>query len=489
MSDYRKWKSADIKATSLELDAKNPRIPAGPSALTTRELIAELVQHDDVLDVARSIAARGYYPTEVMIGLEENGKKVVLEGNRRLAALKLLISPDAAPDAFKKRFRDLADGIDLSTIERVPIVFAPSRKAAAPLIANRHTISQIQTWSPVQQARYFRSLVDAGTSVAEVAKTVGFTQSQVAEFLRSDLMYQVACNLDSLPEDVRARVHDPRNFAASTVDRLLDNKGVRDWLGIDFDGEGKLVGKVEAREFAKGYSRLIADVVSGKVNSRTINSAKDIATYLSGIKGADVPNQKKKGRFSAADLLKGTETKPAPSSSSSRRKQGTAKKSRSMVPAGFRCEVKDPRIRDIFTELKKLPLDRYPNSAGVMLRVLFELSLGYYLDKSKKIQPLLAKARKDGKGSDWYPTLRQMLRHALTDAEVTKDLSPLNRKNLNKAVSNDDHIFSIDSMDGIVHNRFGTLTERVLRGLWTSVEDLLRVTLAEYKATPHKPSS
>lgn len=484
MNDYRKWKAGDVKVTSLELDARNPRIPAGPRLLDTRELIAELVQHDDVLDIAKSIAARGYYPSEVMIGLEEGGKKIILEGNRRLAALKLLISQEAAPDASKRRFKELADNMDLFAIEKVPVVFAPSRKAAAPLIANRHTITQIQTWSPVQQARYFRSLVDAGTSVAEVARAVGFTQGHVAEFLRSDLMYQVACSLEDLPKDVQAKVHDPRSFSASTIDRLLDNKGVRDWLGIDFDGEGNLLGKLKPEQFKKGYRRLVSDVVSGKVNSRAINSAKDIANYISGIKGNDVPDQKKKGSFTADDVLKGAGGETPVVASPTRRKPASAKKSRSMIPAGFKCDVKDPRIREVFLEVKKLPLDTYPNSAGVMLRVLFELSLGYYLDKSKKIQPLLAKAKKDGKRPDWYPTLRQLLRHALTDAELTKDLSPLNRKNLNKAVSDDDHIFSIDAMDGIVHNRYGTLSERVLRGLWTSVEDLLRVTLVEYKPEP-----
>jgi hypothetical protein len=43
-------------------------------------------------------------------------------------------------------------------------------------------------------------------------------------------------------------------------------------------------------------------------------------------------------------------------------------------------------------------------------------------------------------------------------------------------------------MDGIVHNRYGILTERILRGFWTMVEDLLTVTLVEYEPPPVAPA-
>lgn len=472
---------------ALELDARNPRIPKSPDARDTRGLLAELVHHDKVLSIAQSIAARGYFPTEVMIAVVENGKKIVLEGNRRLAALRLLISPDAAPDDAKKKFKELADGLDTSKIAKVPVVFAPSRKAAAPIIATRHNAEQILSWSPVQQAAYFRSLIDEGMSVAEVSKLVGFTIPQVAEFLRDDLAYQVACNLKGLKPEDEAKVRDPREFPASTLARLLDNKGVRDWLGIEVDPEGKIVGKTQVGEFEKGFRRLVADVASGKINSRNINKAPEIAAYIGSIKTDETPDTKKKGSFTADDLLKGTggTTKPA---SRPRTKPTTAKKSRSLIPKGLRCAVKDPRICEIFEELKGLYVEEYPNAAGVMLRVLFELSLGYWLDKSGKAKPLYEKAKKDGKPKDWAPTLRQMLRLGLADDELTKNLSPQNLKALNKAVSDDDHLFSIDAMDGIVHNRYGMLSERILRGLWTMIEDLLSVTLTEYKPPAPAPA-
>ncbi len=495
MTDYRKWKHADVKVTEIELDPRNPRIPAGTEIRSTRDLIAELVEHDDVFGLAKSISEEGYFPYESLIGLEEDGKKIILEGNRRLAALRCLINPDAAPEAYKKKFRSLANDMDATTIEKVPVVFAPSRKAAAPLIAARHTITQVSKWSPIQQARYYRALVQSGLTIEEAAKAGRRTPSEVAAFLRSDLMYEVACSLDGLRESTRAVVHDPRKFALSNLERLLDTPAVRVWLGVDFDESGNPIGKIDAEEFKKGYRRLVSDVADGAFDSRKQNTTKAIEDYLANPDmTGDIPDKRKRGKFTSKELLKADTTMDVAPSPPARNKPFTTKKSRSMVPIGFKCEVENPRIKSVFHELKKLYLVDYPNSAGVMLRVLFELSLGYYLEKSKKIQPLLDKAKKDGKPDDWFPTLRHLLRHGMKDSELTAGLSPLNRKNLNKAVDNDNHIFSIDAMDGIVHNRYGHLTEDYLRGLWHSVEDLLKVTLVEYKppsspAAPAKPNN
>lgn len=483
MTDYSKWKTLPVKVTGLELDPRNPRIPAGTEIRSTRDLIAELVEHDEVLDLARSISEGGYFPHESLIGLEEGGKKIILEGNRRLAALKLLINPDAAPEEFKKRFRSLAESAK-HPVETIPVVFAPNRKSAARLIAARHTISQVSKWLPIQQARYFRNLVKAGMTVAEVSLEVGRTVAEIAEFLRLDLMYSVACSLDGLRESVRAKVHDPRKFAASNIERLLDTPSVREWLGIEFDKDGNLIGKIDSGEFKKGFRRLVSDVADGTFDSRKYNKAETIGTYVSSIKD-DVPNRKKKGSFTALDLLKG-ETTIVASSPTPRTKPSRAKKSRSIVPKGFKCYVEDERIQEVFDELRRLWLDRHVNSAAVMFRVLLEMSIGYYLDKSSKIKPLLEKLKKEGKKSDHYPTLKVLLQAVIEDGEATKDMDTLAKKNLNKIISDKSHIFTVDLLDSFVHNRFSMPTDRELRVLWACVEDLLKVTLREY-APPAPP--
>lgn len=66
-TDYSKWPLKAMSATNLFLDPENPRIPATGRRLSQRELIAELVEHDGVYELAKSIAENGYFPNEVIV--------------------------------------------------------------------------------------------------------------------------------------------------------------------------------------------------------------------------------------------------------------------------------------------------------------------------------------------------------------------------------------------------------------------------------------
>ena len=112
--DLTAWKEREFKVTSLSLDSQNPRIPEFGGAPTVRQIIAALIEYEDVLELAKSIVQfGGLYPSEALICVEENGEKVIVEGNRRLAALKLLDSPDVAPEGYVAKFR-AQKGADIS---------------------------------------------------------------------------------------------------------------------------------------------------------------------------------------------------------------------------------------------------------------------------------------------------------------------------------------------------------------------------------------
>ena len=155
MIDYSKWKESQLTVTNLLLDPHNPRIPDSGESLSQRDLLADLVQNDKVHELAKSIVENGYYPVEALIIVREHKKKYVVEGNRRLAALKLLLSPETAPEqSWERRFRALANRIDPNAVRKVKVIRAPSREAAAPVIMSRHTRSQVERWSPVMQAKF-----------------------------------------------------------------------------------------------------------------------------------------------------------------------------------------------------------------------------------------------------------------------------------------------------------------------------------------------
>lgn len=475
MADYTKWVEKAVAVPSLLLDAENPRIPPSAAPKDQRALIAELVEHDDVLDLVRDISENGYAPTESLIGLEEDGRTIILEGNRRLAALKLLLSPDSAPESIVKKVRTLAQSVDESSIRKVRVLYAPSREAAAPLIMQKHTRNQIEKWSPVMQARFYRKLADGGLSAADLARRYGSTPGEVAEFLRLEAAYAIACRIE-LPEAVRVKVHDPRTFPVSTLRRFLEFQKAREALGVTFDEHGAITGTVHPDEFRKGLARILSDIATEKLNTRTINTKADVEKYLDSIK-AQLPNKKKKGTFTAEDFEDKTTAPPPKPTTAPKKTPAKSRASTSVIPHGVKCSVNNARIRDVFTELKGLKLAKNLNASAVMFRILLELSIGHYMDKTKKIQPLLQTAQGKNKGQDWYPTLRLMLAELLKDPTFVP--ATLARRKLNMLLSVQTSPLSLDGLDSYVHNRFSPPTERELRSYWDTFEDLLAITLDE----------
>jgi hypothetical protein len=478
MADYTKWAEKKASIVSLQLDPKNPRIPRGPVNLDQPALIAELINHDSVMDLAKDIADYGYSPLESLVGfVEDDGKTYILEGNRRLAALKILLSPESAPEASRKKIRQLAKNVNLELLGKVRVLYAPSREAAAPLLMRKHTRRQIESWSPVMQARFYRRLVDDGMTPAEIAKEYGSTPSEISEFIRTDATYNLVLQVDAAPA-VKDFVSDPRNFPATTLQRLLDYPKVRELLGISFDSNQQMVGSVHPDEFKKAIARILSDMSDGKkLTSRVINSATDAENYAKSL-GDDLPDRKKKGSFTAADFEpKASASQPKAQQAPPKKPTSGQRQSPSVIPFGVKCQVKSTRINDVFDELRRLRLDKHPNASAVLFRILLELCIGHYLHQTKQIEPLLAKAKKDKKPTDWYPPLRHMLDAILKDTSIT--IHPLARKRLNKFVSDDKSPLSVDGLDSYVHSKFSPPSAKDLRSYWETFEEMFAVILVE----------
>ena len=76
------------------------------SGASQQEIIQYLFDHDKAMDLVQSIATRGYFPTEPLLVIKERKQLVVVEGNRRCAALKVLKkSGYSEPDRCKQDTR------------------------------------------------------------------------------------------------------------------------------------------------------------------------------------------------------------------------------------------------------------------------------------------------------------------------------------------------------------------------------------------------
>lgn len=478
--DLSRWKKLQIKITTLELDPLNPRIPALVDAPSQRDIVAHLVAHEEVYELAKSIVEfGGLYPSESLIAVEESGKKVVVEGNRRLAALKLLDSPDLAPDNRIAKFRSLSHNIAPQVIEKAEVVVVPSRTAAARLIVARHTGDVVKRWSRAQQAKYIRTLVKEGQTIEDVAPEVQMTPGEIKKFLCTDTMIRLA-HVAAVTPEVREAIDD-KAFSVATLERLIQSTVGQKFLGIKFDADGNAVGEYDVDEFKKAYGRVITDIAEGKATTRNLNTNEDIEQYL-GKLGKDKPSRAKKATWTSNQLLSGkTQASSDALKAAKKTKPAPAERAEPyLIPRAFRCRIKQPRIKEIFGELRKLKLSEFPNGCAVLGRIFIELMVGHYLEQTGKDKPLMEKSKREGKKDDWSPTLRQMMRTVLNDTTIT--LKPQVRRALDRMTNDDASLISLEHIDQFVHNRYIAPNERDLKHLWTSVEPLLELFMTELVA-------
>lgn len=173
-----------LPLAALRLDPWNPRLPRELQGIEDDLLRQHVALHCDAIDVARSIARHGFFPSEPLIAVPQGREGfVVVEGNRRLVALRLLDDPGLA-----RGLGNAAEWRALAAIarlpRRLPVVVAPRRDVVAPIIGYRH-ISGIKPWEPFFKARFVAELVDFGSSFAEVAEVVGERVSDVATQYRN----------------------------------------------------------------------------------------------------------------------------------------------------------------------------------------------------------------------------------------------------------------------------------------------------------------
>lgn len=163
----------------LKLDRDNPRL-VGVSARTTEDgVIAQLYRGEDLGELLQSIAANGYLDIEPLIVLLDptDQKLTVLEGNRRLAAIRLFREP-ALVDVIARndRLRIVVPNIEstvLATLNEVSVYRVPDRDAARSFLGFKH-INGAEKWDSYAKAKFAAEWYKSGNvSLVKISEKIG----------------------------------------------------------------------------------------------------------------------------------------------------------------------------------------------------------------------------------------------------------------------------------------------------------------------------
>lgn len=234
---YVQLPMVDVNVEDLVLDLANYRIPTRPDdeAAALNYLYAE----EDVLGAAKLILRDGYFDNEVPIVVEDSGAFVVLEGNRRVSALKGLLDAHSVPShahdlrGLLKRYAVEAE--DLPNAIRVLV--APSREAANPHIARLHTSVPKKRWSRDQQANYYYSLLGPGVTVDNIK--ADYPDVDVVRFIKMAEMRRFLSGVAYADPSLRDYVAGS-GLAMSAFEYAYRNAGIAAAIGVSFDADGHL---------------------------------------------------------------------------------------------------------------------------------------------------------------------------------------------------------------------------------------------------------
>lgn len=214
----------------LRLDPRNPRLVeygVEPDA-TQPTLLRALWTKMAVEEVALSIAHNGYFPHEPLL-VERTGRNfTVIEGNRRLAGIRLLLDAGLREKLRATKLPDI-DSIDKhrrDELQELPCVIT-TRKAVWRYLGFKH-VNGPASWGSYSKAKYIAQVHnDYGVPLEGIAEQIGDTHSTVERLYRGLMVIEQA-----EAEGVFDRANSFRKFGFSHIYTGLDKPGMQKFLGL-----------------------------------------------------------------------------------------------------------------------------------------------------------------------------------------------------------------------------------------------------------------
>ena len=431
---------SDVNVVNLIANIENPRY----ELVGNQQEAIEVMIHDQkrkLLNLAEHILGNGVNPSELPIvaPYEDTKHFIVLEGNRRIVALKLLHNPEIvkAHKAFYKKIKPLANQFSKSPINKIPCAIFNNPTDADEWIELKHTGENdgvgTVAWNTQQKDR-FESRRSGKSSIA----------MQAIDFLQNS----------SLTDDkMKAEL---KTLPVTNFERLLTDKNVQTVLGVVVQ-DGRLRTDIAQAEVHKGLSKVARDLIGKKIKVKDIYTKEDRENYiLKHFKPVEVPNKNNKAKnpWELASL-----NKPASASSHAKMYPSTSAR-KTLIPRDCILLIKDKRINDIYKELRWLDCEYAKNAVAVLFRVFLELSLDHFIAANKQNLAALPDNVK----------LAQKFQLVTTYFSTKNIMNSNELKPVNTCVSSKNNVLSIDTFHAYVHNWHMSPVPSDLKIAWDNLQ-------------------
>ncbi len=407
----------NLRPTQVYLDPENPRLPDGTSS--DREAINRLLDEgaEALISLARNMAETGQSnPAELPIAIKDGARYLIIEGNRRFAALKLLKDPGLAEyEVHQRAFqRAAALGTPPRTVHTLVI---GSREEADRWIVLRHTGENggvgVKRWSAQQVATHRRranKTVDSGTirsiTIADDLEEAYATDQELVNLVRrvrrekltnigrlfsNDVLTPLHLSIVQDAEGIRDRVLMARHSAEQLHDffrwafEFLSEKSVDAYKNP----------KIRAVELAK-IRELLPDIALGypqpvRLTGQPYRPGHFTSDETTPEGTPEEEDDKAPSNGSTTLRSGGDESAPNFGSTPPSSESGTGGPTAVATTGRRSTEPRPPqylfqgltlpnhpqRVRDLLRECKKIEMTVFPGIACILARVLVELSVSH----------------------------------------------------------------------------------------------------------------
>ena len=448
------YQHMQLKIGDLLVNNDNPRYE---SVESQREAIEVMIREQDIklVELGKHIVEHGLSPIDTVLVRPSGKLWVVQEGNRRITALKLLANPSLVPEDLKnihRAFRGLAADVDTHLLENIPCVYCDDEKEANEWIRLKHTGENAGAgtvrWDGQQSGRF--SLL---TSEKPDPKMT------FLEELKSH---------PEVPNELRNQI--PK-ILKTNFERLISDPNIRYFCGISYKNE-----KYEIQQpVSDRFLLMISDLIGDKLFVSRIYHKEDRAAYIEDVsKRLENPRvidsssakheTKDEGNYNSCDQAKTASVSEQSNMIVPRIKN--MKKSypvdrNTIIPSSYSLPIDAGRISIIFRELKKLPLDQFPNAAAVLFRVFVELTVDNFIER---------------KGLKRINNSQELNKKIIAVADFFEDNEVMTSKELRAARAMSSGQFqtqSVQTFHSYVHNARTTPVARDLCSAWHDISQFI----------------
>jgi hypothetical protein len=224
-----------VHLKQLELDPQNPRLPSTYALERTQQTMLEyLARETSIEELMNAIGENDFFEGEALIVIPKQADQfIVVEGNRRLVALRLLQEPDLYPK--RKGIKEIAENAKYKP-DQVPIAIYLNREKVLDYLGYRH-ITGIKQWDILATARYmhrlFFQLTDKNLDISERYRQVAVAIGTRSDHVRRTLNTLAVFNLIEKNDFFGIKGLDETTISFSLLTMALDYDSISHYVGAN----------------------------------------------------------------------------------------------------------------------------------------------------------------------------------------------------------------------------------------------------------------